>query len=303
VTPEAYDVDLQEAGSERSFAFEVRPVGALAIGAQTFRASVQDEGGHRYDEGVALIDYEHIERAALFSPAETTVNVVPVRLADGLTVGYVMGTGDDGPEAIRQLGARVELIGSEQILAGDYGRYDAVVLGVRAYEARDDLLAANDQLLDYVRAGGTLVVQYNQYTYPRGGYAPYPVDMTRPARRVADETAPVTLLEPGAPLFTTPNRITQEDFEGWVQERGLYFLSEWDGAFHPMLEMSDPGEPPTQGALLLAPVGRGVYVYAALSFFRQWAAGVPGAYRLFANLLSLDPEEWRSYSARRAPGP
>jgi LmbE family N-acetylglucosaminyl deacetylase len=302
VTPEAFELDLQEAGSERSVAFDVEPAGALTTGAQTFRASVQDEDGHRYEEGVALIDYEHIERAALFTPAEATVTVVPVRVAEPMTVGYIMGTGDEGPEAIRQLGARVELVGPDQILAGDYGRYDAVVVGVRAYETRGDLRAANDQLLDYVRAGGTVVVQYNQYTYPRGGYAPYPVDMARPARRVADETAPVTLLEPDAPVFTTPNRISPEDFEGWVQERGLYFLSEWEGELRPMLEMSDPGEPPAQGALLVASVGEGIYVYTALSFFRQWSAGVPGAYRLFANLLSLDPEEWREYSSRRTPG-
>jgi LmbE family N-acetylglucosaminyl deacetylase len=302
VTPNAMDIHLQEAGSERSFTFDVEPAGTLTTGAQRFRAGVQDEEGHRYDEGVALVDYEHIERAALFSAAETTVNVVPVRVTEGLRVGYIMGTGDEGPEAIRQLGAQVELVGPEAIRAGDYGDYDVVVVGVRAYETRDDLLAANDQLLDYARSGGTVVVQYNQYTYPRGGYAPYTVDMERPARRVADETAPVTQLEPDSPVFTTPNRITGEDFEGWVQERGLYFLSEWDEAFRPMLEMNDPGEEPARGSLLVAQVGNGVYVYAALSFFRQWAAGVPGAYRLFANLISLDPDEWRRYVSRRDLG-
>jgi len=302
VTPAEWDVDLQEAGSERAFTFDVEPAETSGAGAQTLKATFQAEDGSRYEEGVDLVDYEHIERAALFSPAVATVNVVPVRVVDGLRVGYIMGTGDEGPEAIRQLGAQVDLVGPEQVRAGDYGDYDVVVVGVRAYETRDDLLATNDQLLEYARRGGTVVVQYNQYTYPRGGYAPYPVDMERPARRVADETAPVTLLDLGAPVFTTPNRITEEDFEGWVQERGLYFLSEWDQAFRPMVEMNDPGEEPARGALLVASVGDGVYAYAALSFFRQWAAGVPGAYRLFANLISLDADAWRRYLSRQEAG-
>jgi hypothetical protein len=295
VSPESYDVELGSEGAERSFAFQVRPFGDVAAGEHVFRAEMVTGGGETFAEGFDIIDYEHVERAALFSPSEARVNVFPVRVAEGLRVGYIMGTGDDGPEAIRQLGADVTLLGPEQVRAGRFQDFDVVVVGVRAYEPREDLKAANAQLLDYARGGGTVLVQYNQYDFSRGGYAPFPVDLGRPADRVTDETAEVTILQPDAPVFTTPNRITRDDFRGWVQERGLYFMSEWDDAYTPLLEMNDPGEDPTRGSLLVAPVGDGVYVYAALSFFRQWSSGVPGAYRLFANLLSLSAEEWKQF--------
>ncbi len=175
--------------------------------------------------------------------------------------------------------------------------YDVLVIGVRAYETREDVLAANQQILDFAREGGTVVLQYQQYQFARGGYAPYSMSMGqgRSAPRVSDETAPVTLLAPDAPVFTTPNRIGEEDFRGWSQERGLYFWAEWDDAYTPLLEMNDPGEPPRRGSLLVAEVGDGLYVYAALSFFRQWSTGVPGAYRLFANLVSLEADTWRAW--------
>jgi hypothetical protein len=295
VSPQSYDVDLGTEGAERSFAFAVRSLGTVPAGEHVFRAEIVTGGGRTYAQGFDMIDYEHIERAALFSPAEVHVNVFPVRVAEGLRVGYIMGTGDDGPEAIRQMGADVTLLAPEDVRAGRFHDFEVVVVGVRAYEAREDLKAANAQLLDYAKGGGTVVVQYNQYDFPRAGYAPYRVDMGRPADRVTDETAAVTILQPDAPVFTTPNRITAADFRGWVQERGLYFLSEWDDAFTPLIEMRDPDEAPTRGSLLVAPVGEGIYAYAALSFFRQWSSGVPGAYRLFANLLSLKPSEWRQF--------
>jgi len=282
-------------GGARSYAFEVKPANGLEPGEHTFRAEVVTADGARYSEAFAFIDYEHVERAALFSPAESRVTVIPVRVAEGLRVGYVMGTGDDGPEAIRQLGADVTLLGEADVRAGRFAPNEVVVIGVRAYETREDLSAANAQLLDFARAGGTVLVQYNQYDFPRGGYTPYPVEMARPAQRVTEEDASVTVLQPDAPVFTTPNRITAEDFEGWVQERGLYFLSQWDAAYTPLLEMHDQGEEPLRGSLLVAPVGDGLYVYTALAFFRQWSAGVPGAYRLWANLLSLNGKSWRAF--------
>jgi LmbE family N-acetylglucosaminyl deacetylase len=294
-TPARASFELEGSGMERSVTFQVRPPGGVAPGAYTFRAVATTEDGRTFNEGYALVDYEHVDRAALFAPAEARVAVFPVRIAEGRRVGYVMGTGDDGPEAIRQLGATVTLLGPEAVRAGDFSLYDVVVLGARAYESREDLRAANAQLLDFARGGGTVVVQYNQFDYPQGGYAPYPVAMSRPAHRVSEEDAPVTLLAPEAPVFTTPNRITAEDFTGWVQERGLYFLSEWDEAYTPLLEMSDQGEAPARGSLLVAQVGDGVYAYVALSFFRQWSATVPGAYRLWANLLSLDGKAWRAF--------
>ena len=298
VRPAGYDVALDEEGAERSFAFEVSPAGAAAAGDYDFHAVVATDDGHEYRDGYELIDYPHIQRTPLFTPATAKVTVVPVRIAAGLKVGYIMGPGDDGPEAIRQLGADVHLLTPDEVRAGDFSPYDVVVLGVRAYQARPDLVAANQQLLDYARAGGTVVSQYNQYEYPRSGYAPYPVEMSRPADRVTDETADVTILQPDAPIFTTPNKIGPDDFKGWVQERGLYFLSKWDDHFTPLLEMHDPGEAPTRGSLLVAPVGDGVYVYAALSFFRQFPAGVSGAYRLFANIISLKAADWKKFKAK-----
>jgi hypothetical protein len=191
----------------------------------------------------------------------------------------------------------VEMLGESQVRKGAFDSFRTIVLGVRAYETRPDLRAASGQLLDYVRTGGVVIAQYNRG--PLGALAPLPLDVGRGAPRVADETARVRLLDPNAPLFTTPNRIGSTDFDGWVQERGLYFGSEWDDGYTPLLELNDPGEDPALGSLLVTSAGEGVFVYTALSFFRQWADGVPGAYRLFANLISLEPSAWREYRERR----
>ncbi|HET9949937.1 MAG TPA: PIG-L family deacetylase [Longimicrobiales bacterium] len=295
VSPASLPFELAASGTQRTLTFEVRPAGAAREGEHVFTAVASDADGSAYREGFTLIDYEHVERAALFRPAEARVTVVPVAVAGNLRVGYVMGSGDDGPGAVAQLGARVDLLDEETVRAGGFDGYDVVVLGVRAYETRPDLRAAAGQLLDWVRRGGVVVAQYNRG--PLGALAPLPLEVGRDAPRVADETAPVRILEPEAPVFTTPNRITDEDFEGWVQERGLYFGARWDPAWAELLELNDPGEPPRRGALLVAPVGEGLFVYTGLSFFRQWSARVPGAYRLFANLISLDPDAWRSYVA------
>jgi hypothetical protein len=225
------------------------------------------------------------------------VTVIPVAVAEGLRVGYVMGSGDDGPEAVRQLGVDVTLLDEGRVRAGDFDDFDTIVLGVRAYETRPDLRAASGQLVDFVRRGGVVVAQYNRG--PLGSLAPRPLEVDRDAPRVADETAPVEVLDDDAPVFTTPNRIGDSDFEGWVQERGLYFASAWNEAYVPLLELNDPGEPAARGSLLVVAEGEGLFVYTALSFFRQWTESVPGAYRLFANLISLDPDTWRAYSATR----
>jgi hypothetical protein len=302
VTPDRTEVRLDGEGAERSVTVRVEPAGTPAPGDHRLRAVAEMGEGIRvrFDRTVEVVDYEHVERTLHLTPAEARITVVPVALPEALHVGYVMGTGDAGPEAIRQMGGRVTLLGPEAVRSGDFDAYDVLVIGVRAYETRADVLAANGQILDFARRGGTVVVQYQQYQFARGGYAPFPMEMGRPAPRVSDETAPVTVLHPRAPLFTTPNRITEEDFRGWSQERGLYFWGEWDDdAYTPLLEMNDPGEPPRRGSLLVAGLGEGLYVYAALSFFRQWPTGVPGAYRLFANLVSLEPEAWRSWAAGR----
>jgi hypothetical protein len=198
-----------------------------------------------------------------------------------------MGSGDDGPEAIAQMGVEVEMLGEDRVREGRFAGLDVIVLGVRAWEARPDLRASVAQLHDFARAGGVVVAQYNRESL--GALAPFPLEVGRASPRVTDEAAAVTILDPTSPVLTTPNPIGPDDFAGWVQERGLYFGEEWDPRWVPLLEMNDPGEPAQRGSLLVAPMGEGAFVYTALAFFRQWSAGVPGAYRLFANLISLDP--------------
>lgn len=290
-------------GSGATAAAEGGEPGPVAgSGEVTLRAVARTDDGREFDEGFALIDHPHIEPAPLFRPARVQVPVFPVRVAEGLRVAYVEGSGDDGAQVLRQMGAEVEILTPAQVAAGGLEGFDAAVLGVRVYEVVPEMVPATPALLDFARQGGTVVVQYNKYEYPEGNLAPYPVAMTRPHGRVTDETAEVTLLDPDSPVFTTPNRITAADFQGWVQERGLYFLSEWGDPFVPLLEMSDPGEAPLQGALLVAPVGEGLYVYTGLAFFRQFPEGVPGAYRLFANLVSLRAQPWHDHHGPGDPG-
>jgi LmbE family N-acetylglucosaminyl deacetylase len=299
-SPAARSFAIAGEGQEASFAFSVRPPADAVPGRFVLGAVATDETGRRFDLGVDLVDYPHIEREALFEPAGTRVTVVPVRVDAGLRVGYVMGSGDDVVQAIRELGVEVELLAPPDLRGGDLSRFDVLVLGVRAYETRTDLQAVNDRVLDFARAGGTVLVQYNQYQFPAGGYAPYPVSIARPHDRVTDEGSPHGFIHVDNPVFQAPNRIGPEDFEGWVTERGLYFLSEWDDErMTPLLELTDPGEEPKRGALVVAPVGEGLWIYTGLSFFRQLPAGVPGAYRLFANLLSLDAAEWRAWEEGR----
>jgi hypothetical protein len=297
VTPASQSFVLAEAGAERTLTFEVRPTDAPTRGQHAFQVVATTDDGRSYAEGYSLVDYEHIERAALFAPAEARVSVLPVRVAEGLRIGYVMGSGDDGPEALRQIGIDVTLLDEARVREGSFDAFDAIVLGVRAQEVRTDLRASSGQLHDYVRGGGVVVAQYNRG--PLEGMAPGVLEVTRSAPRVADETRPVRILDADAPVLTTPNLIGDSDFDGWVQERGLYFASTWGDEYVPLLELNDVGEDPQRGSLLVAADGEGVFVYAALSFFRQWSAGVPGAYRLFANLISLDPAEWRDWAAGR----
>ncbi len=288
--PESQAFDLNREGETATLGFRLFPNGVPAAGRLSVEAVATDEMGREYRDRVAVVDYDHIPRTLQFFPAATDLSVFDVEVASDLQVGYVMGSGDAGPEAIRELGVEPELLDADDLEAGDLSRFDVIMLGVRAYQTRPDLVRNNDRVLDFARGGGTLIVQYNQYEFPRGGFAPFAVDIRRPHDRVSVETAPVTVLDPDAPVLNAPNRIESRDFDGWVQERGLYFLSEWDPQLRPVFEMADPGEEPKRGSLLIAPLDRGIYVYTGLSFFRQLPAGVPGAYRLFANLLSLRAE-------------
>ena len=238
-----------------------------------------------------IIDYPHIRPRAITKASVSQIRLAPIALPALSRVGYVRGAADRVPEALLGIGVPLELIGPDSLARGDLSRYDAIVIGSRAYETEPALVANNGRLLDYARNGGLLVVQYQQYPFIDGGFAPYPLTMARPHDRVTDENAPVTELDPSHAVFHYPNQIGTEDWRGWVQERGLYFAHSWDTTYVPVLETHDPSPPnppgELKGGLLIAPVGRGTYVYTGLSFFRQLPAGVPGAYRLFVNLLGL----------------
>ena len=298
-TPEEHAFTLEQEDATASLEFTLRPPASGADGARreiVGRAVARGSDGRIWDQSVMMIDYPHIEPKPSIRPATVRVVRFPIEVVRR-RIGYVMGSGDEGPAAIRQLGLELDLLEPKDLERGGFDEYDVIVLGVRAYEVRPDLAAANDRLLEWVRGGGTLIVQYNKYEFVNDGdFAPYPITLRRPSPRVTDEKAPVTVLDPESPVFTRPNRIDPRDFEGWVQERGLYFPSEWDPRYRAQLETGDPGETPSRGSLLVGEVGRGLYVYTSLSFFRQLPAGVPGAYRLFANLLSLEPTEWRAHA-------
>jgi hypothetical protein len=248
-------------------------VAEAAVGSTVFARDVQE------------VAYPHIQTHRIYTPALTTAQVIDVKTAP-VSVGYIMGTGDQVPDAIRRLGLNVTLIDDEMLSTGDLSRFDTIVVGVRASEGRPAFVANNGRLRQYMEGGGTLIVQYQQGDYAQRELAPYPI--TAPANsRVTEELAPVRIMAPAHPVFTFPNQITSADFDNWVQERNLYAFTTWDMRYTPLLETQDRGEMPQRGGQLYADVGRGRFVYTAYSWFRQLPAGVPGAYRQFANLLSL----------------
>jgi hypothetical protein len=248
-------------------------------------------GDRKISVATEVIDFPHIPVQFLFPPAETRAVRADIRTL-ARNVGYVMGAGDEEPDAIRQIGAQVTLLTPANLASGDLASFEAIVTGVRAWNTRPDVRANVQRLFDYVRNGGALIVQYNVVEGgPFGGDAallenigPLPITVSRD--RVTDENAAVSFPDPRNPLLHAPNEITARDFEGWVQERGLYFASEWDPKYQSVLETHDPGEEPHPGGELYLRYGKGVYIFSAYSWFRELPAGVPGAYRLFANMLS-----------------
>jgi LmbE family N-acetylglucosaminyl deacetylase len=270
---------------EHAYRFVISPPARIVPGEHGVRAVLTTDRGD-FDLGFQVIDYPHITPRHLYAPAAVRVRVLDVDVA-AVRVGYVEGAGDGVPEALDRLGVAWDPVLNGDLSAGDLDRYDVIITGIRAYELRPDLVANNRRLLDWVRRGGTLIVQYNQYAALQADYTPWPVTIARPHGRVTDEAAPVRILEPHHPALNVPNRIGPADWEGWVQERGLYFLDSWNGPLTPLLAMSDPGEESLTGALLVGPLGEGTWVYSGLAFFRQLPVGVPGAYRLLANLISL----------------
>ncbi len=250
-------------------------------------AVAADRSGRRCEGGSVVIDYPHIRPRPVVHPSTAEIHVARIALPALKRVGYVRGAADRVPEALAAVGVPVEILGGDSLARGKLAGYDAIVIGTRAYETDPALVANNGRILEYARGGGLVIVEYQQYGFTQGGFAPYPLTIARPHDRVTDEAAPVKVLDVRAPLLRVPNEIGPADWEGWVQERGLYFAREWDSRYTPLLEMHDPGETPLRGGLLVTQVGAGTYVYTGLAFFRQLPAGVPGAYRLFANLLAL----------------
>jgi LmbE family N-acetylglucosaminyl deacetylase len=313
VSPPA-SFSLTREDESRSFGFDAKPPRDVRPGTFVIHAEAVDRGGRRYDTGVFRVDYPHVRPRSFTRVAAASVRVASLALPRLARVGYVRGAADRVPEALGSIGLPVTLLDANGLERGDLSRYDAIVVGSRAYETEPALQRFNGRLLEYLRRGGLLLVQYQQYAFFSGGFAPYPMTVAgqalrleptpgtgtggrtpppRPAGapishdRVTDEAAPVTILRPSDPVFRLPNRIGPADWDGWVQERGLYFARSWDSTYHPLLETHDPGDEPREGGLLVARVGKGTYIYTGLSFFRQLPAGVPGAYRLFVNLLAL----------------
>jgi LmbE family N-acetylglucosaminyl deacetylase len=284
VAPREASFTLTGDGERTSVAFTVTAPATRRAGRFDIDAEAR-VGGSTFSQDVEVISYPHIQTHRLYWPARTHADVIDLKVAP-VKVGYVMGGGDEVPDAIRRMGVDVTMLDADTLTTGDLSRFDTIVVGIRASETRPDFVANNGRLLQFVERGGTLIVQYQQGEYIERNMAPYPVSQ-KGNPRVTDEMAPVTVLEPTHPLFTFPNRITPADFNGWVQERNLYAFADFDRRYTPLLETADAEEPPQRGGELYAPVGKGHYVYTAYAWFRQLPAGVPGAYRQFANLISL----------------
>ena len=299
VEPPSVPLSFSYEGEEAGARFRVTPPRALAAGEVTLRAvAVRDGREHR--EAVQVVDYDHVERRQLLRPAEARVLLLDVRTAPGTSVGYVMGSGDALAEAVRQMGVPLTLLTADDLLFGELSRYTTIVTGIRAYETRPDLRSSHGRLIRWVEAGGHLVVQYNRAAFNRlapdapappadapSPYVPRPAIVT--SERISDEAAPMRALAPGHPLLTAPNRIGPADWAGWVQERGIQLLAARDPGYTELLAATDPfpynpGE--KRGMLVEAKVGKGTWTYVGLALFRQVPAGVPGGWRLLANLVS-----------------
>jgi len=269
-------------GATRTLIFRVK--GTLPGGTHHITATATAHG-KTYQTGYIPIEYPHINPQRIYRPSTISVNAVEVALPARLNVAYVPGVGDNVAPVLQQLGVPLTIVDADDLPQTDLSRFTAVVVGPRAYQASQTLEGNNDYLLAYVRNGGRLVVQYGQGEMQQPGIMPYPITLKQPAERVTDENAPVTFTDPQSPLLNAPNKITQVDFNGWVQERASYMPSTFDSHYRTMLAMSDPGEQPNRAAILAAPYGRGTYIYVPLALFRQLPAGVPGGARIFANLL------------------
>ncbi|MEL6675145.1 MAG: PIG-L family deacetylase [Bacteroidota bacterium] len=282
ISQETHELTFERSGEEQRILVEVTPP---ATQSQGFLQAFAEQEGQLTNYSQQEIAYDHIPAQMLFQPAEARLIRVELE-KKGQKIGYLMGSGDEIPACLAQVGYSVDLLEDDQVTLENLRQYDAIIAGIRAYNTRPRMPYLQKNILEYVKSGGTYIVQYNTSRgMGNAQLGPYPFTLSRD--RVSEEDASVKFLLPDHPALNTPNKITQADFEGWVQERGLYFPNKWDDKFQALLEWNDTGEDPKKGGLLVAEYGEGHYVYSGISWFRELPAGVPGAYRLFVNLLSL----------------
>ncbi len=285
IEPAFANVNLPKKGDEQIISFFIKPSSNSTIETIQFSAEID---GQTYTKGIKEIKYDHIPVQTWFPEAEAKLVKVDVKKTFN-TVGYIQGAGDEVPASLEQMGYKVVIITDEQLQNGNLNEFPAIVLGVRAFNTNEKLQQYKQRVFDYVKEGGNLIVQYNTNSFfgpLKDQISPVPFKLSRD--RVTIEEAPVTFLLPEHSVLNFPNKITNTDFDGWIQERGIYFATEIDSSFECPLSMNDPGEKPNKGSLIIAKYGKGNYVYTGLAFFRELPAGVPGTYRLFANLLSLE---------------
>ena len=285
VVPPQQPFTFARAGERASYRFTVA---APAIDAKPYRVeAVATSAGRAYREGYELIDQRDLELRYLYRPSTVEVRGIDVTVLANLKVGYVMGVGDQVPEGLAQLGAQVTLLGERELASSDLSQFDAIMTGTRAYAVREDLKTYNTRLLDYVKAGGNMIVLYNTAELVPARYAPFPAENPRNSEEVSEEDSPVEILAPTQQALRWPNAITTADFDGWVEQRGSKFFSTWDAAYTPMIATFDKGQKPQHGGWLTATYGTGTYTYFAYALHRQLPYGVAGAYRITANLLAL----------------
>jgi LmbE family N-acetylglucosaminyl deacetylase len=282
ISPDKIDFTGKNKGDEWTVSFTVEPIDSKPK--TSVFAAVVTANGKDYSMGIKTIAYNHIPSITLFPPAQTNLINLDLKIA-GKNIGYIAGAADLMPDALRQVDYNVHMLTEDEIMNSDLSVYDAIITGIRAYNVNDRLAYEQPKLLDYVKNGGDLVVQYNNNNgLVTSNIGPYPFKPVN--KRVTDETAKVTILEPKNPVLNYPNVINDSDFDYWIQERGLYFVSDIDPKYQTPLEMHDPNEAPNKGSLIVTDYGKGRFVYTSLDFFRELPAGIPGAYRLFVNLLS-----------------
>ena len=299
VAPASAKVSLAREDEAEPVRFTVTPPRGTKPGSYSVKAVVT-AGADRFTNGYQVVEYPHTRRRHLVHSAEATLKIINVAIAPRLSIGYVMGVGDQVPPAIEQLGARVTLIDADGLAFGNLSAFDAIVTGVRAYERRPDLRANNHRLLDYAQKGGTMIVQYSKFEFNEAQYGPFPAKVS--SNRVTDERAPVEVLVPDHTVMRWPNRIGDATWQGWVQERGLYFLGDKDAKYVNLVQLEDPfpfNKGPKRGALVEARVGKGRWMYVGLGLWRQLPAGTEGAYQLLANLLSAGKAPRVAAPARR----